>query len=66
MNNDFNKFKKKLMVEHLVKSILFGVAAGLGGAGLSLIIFGLTGTDFIAWVHILIGVVLAAATFGLL
>ena len=66
MNNDFNKFKKKLMVEHLVKSILFGVAAGLAGAGLSLVVFGLTGTDFIAWVHILIGVVLAAATFGLL
>lgn len=47
MNNDFNKFKKKLMVEHLVKSILFGTAAGFAGAGLSLIVFGLTGTNFI-------------------
>lgn len=40
MNEDFEKFKKKLLVEHFLKSLLFSLATGLVGAGISMIVSG--------------------------
>ncbi len=64
MNEQFNKFKKKLMIEHGVKSALVGLIAGFLGSGISMFIFGFTGTKFIWWVHVLIGAALFLA-FGI-
>ena len=30
MDENFNKFKKKIMIEHLIKSIIYSVSLGLG------------------------------------
>lgn len=37
MTNDFKKFKKKVMSEHILKAVLFGLAGGLLAAGVAII-----------------------------
>ena len=62
MDNNFKKFKNKLMREHLLKAILFGTAGGLAASSISLITSGAVGASLHPMIHIGIGLAGFAAT----
>lgn len=61
MKNEFEKFKKKILLEHLLKSGLFGLAAGLAVCGAVLIPLFLATENF----NVGIGVGIGAGAFVL-
>lgn len=69
MKNDFEKFKKKVMREHLIYSIIWAVCAGLVGAGVALMILIFTYKKAPAYAYPLIvtaaSLVVAAVSFVL-
>lgn len=70
MKNDFNKFKKKVLMEHLAYSLLLALCSGLVFSGLTLMILILAYKNAPAFAYpvivFAIGVVAAAISFALL
>lgn len=62
MSDNFKKFKNKLMIEHLLKAILFGTAGGLTASSISLITSGAVSASLHPMIHIGIGLAGFAAT----
>ena len=65
MANHFDKFKKKVQREHLVKSLICSLVGGLVVAGVSIMSFTLGGVKVNPAVHVAFGVVAAGAVFAL-
>ena len=65
MANHFDKFKKKVQREHLVKSLICSLVGGLVVAGVSIMSFALGGVKVNPTVHVAFGVVAAGAVFAL-
>lgn len=62
MNESFLKFKKKIQLQTIVKSLLVGLAAALFAAGVILLVCKLTATEN-AYLYMLIGFVLLPIVF---
>ena len=60
---EFERFKKKMMLQHLIKSILVAVIAGLGGAALAILFFHLVAPAGTIVGAIITGVVFAGLGF---
>lgn len=62
MDNNFKKFKNKLMIEHLLKAILFGITGGLSASSISLITSCAAGALLNPMAHVGIGLTGFVAT----
>ena len=62
MSDNFKKFKNRLIKEHLLKAILFGITGGLVASSISLITSGAVGASLHPMIHIGIGLAGFAAT----
>ena len=59
---DFERFKKKVLREHIIKSALVGLGVGLLAAALAIVISFLTRPEAAVWTGILAGVLFAGAS----
>ena len=66
MDENFNKFKKKIMIEHLIKSIIYSVSLGLGITSVLFVIFKRIPLILNFFVYLIIGVVISLIAFYLL
>ena len=66
MDENFNKFKKKIMIEHLIKSIIYSVSLGLGITSILFVIFKRIPLILNFFVYLIIGVIISLIAFYLL
>ena len=66
MDENFNKFKKKIMIEHLIKSIIYSVSLGLGFTSVLFVIFKRIPLILNFFVYLIIGAVISLIAFYLL
>ena len=66
MDENFNKFKKKIMIEHLIKSIIYSVSLGLGITSILFVIFKRIPLILNFFVYLIIGLVISLIAFYLL
>ena len=62
---EFERFKKKLLREHILKAVLVGLGVGLFGAGLAVLLFRLVAPSAAVVAGIVAGVVFAGLAFAL-
>ncbi len=64
MNENFKKFKNKIIRHAIIESVIAGVASGLLVVAVLLFAFTFIGTDLAVWIYVVAGVAVAAVVGG--